>query len=65
MLTGRRVADRTALQVLRDHPFTRLNRRLGPLQPAHQHPTELLPTRRVALQVMDGSPLEGRAADLR
>ena len=34
MLTGRRVADRTALQVLRDHPFTRLNRRLGPLQPA-------------------------------
>jgi len=32
MLTGRRIADRAALQMLRDHPFTRLNRLLAPLQ---------------------------------
>lgn len=34
MLTGRRVSDRVALQSLRNHPFTRLNRLLADLRPA-------------------------------
>jgi N-succinyldiaminopimelate aminotransferase len=34
MLTGRRVADRTALQRVRDHPFSRLNARLAGIAPA-------------------------------
>lgn len=33
MLTGRRIADRAAMRLLRDHPFSRLNRLLAPLSP--------------------------------